>query len=174
MATALKISLEEYLNTSYHPDVEYIDGELKEKPVVRFAHGKVQIRLGVWFWQHRKEWHVEAAVEVRTQVKPDHVRLPDVVVVSASKQEKGALTEPPLIAIEVLSPADTYYDLKSRAADLEQMGVKNIWLIDEQARTAEVWHQGTWQIERSTRLQAVDSAVFLDLDWLWQQMDEEN
>ncbi len=54
------------------------------------------------------------------------------------------------------------------------MGVANIWLIDEEARTARVWRHGAWQLEKSTRVQAVDSLIYLDLDWLWQQMDEEN
>ena len=172
MATAVKISLEEYLNTSYHPDVEYIDGELKGKPVAGFAHGEVQGFIFNWFSRRYTEWNIRCAVETRTQVSTGHVRLPDIVVIAAADRRKGALDRPPLIAIEVLSPTDTYQDLKLRAADLEQMGVTNIWLIDEQARTGEFWQQGTWQLEKSTRLQAVDSPMFLDLDWLWQHMDE--
>ena len=36
MATTAGISIQEYLRTSYTPDCEYIDGELKEKHVVVF------------------------------------------------------------------------------------------------------------------------------------------
>ena len=172
MATTVKVSLQEYLNTSYHPDVEYLDGELKEKPVVKLAHGRIQSLLSVWFWQHRKDWHIQVAVDTRTQVSSDHVRLPDVVVVSANVKERGTLTQAPLVAIEVLSPTDTYYELKQRAADLEQMGVKNVWLIDEDARTAEIWSGGSWHLSESEKVEAVDSPIHLDLNWLWQQMDE--
>jgi Uma2 family endonuclease len=82
MATTTGISLEEYLQTSYRPDREYIDGTLKEKPVVPFVHGRVQMLLGVWFWQHQDEWHTQCAVETRTQVSTAKVRLPDIVVLS--------------------------------------------------------------------------------------------
>jgi len=172
MATAVKVSIEEYLTTSYHPDVEYIDGELKEKPVVQFAHGRVQVLLGVWFWQHEEEWHIVAAAETRTQVNANHVRLPDLVVISSATKERDTLKQPPLIAIEVLSPTDTYQDLKSRAIDLEEMGVKNIWLIDEEARTAEIWRQGSWYLSKAETLHAVDMPLYLNLSWLWQQMDK--
>ncbi len=172
MATAAKVSLEEYLNTSYHPDVEYLDGELKEKPVVGFAHGEVQGFIFSWFSRHYGEWNIRCAVETRTRVSQEHVRLPDVVVIAAGDRRKGALDRPPLIAIEVLSPTDTYQDLKLRAADLEAMGVRNVWLIDEEARTVEVWSEGAWHLARTNKLQALDSRVYLDLDWLWQQLDQ--
>ncbi len=171
MATAARISLEEYMNTSYRPDMEYLDGELREKSMGKIPHGRVQGLLIVRFWLHGEQWHIFAASEVRTQVTPSHVRLPDVVVLPASTEERGALTSPPLVAIEIMSPTDSYNDRRFRAMDLEQMGVKNIWLIDEGARTLEVWRDNAWQLESSTHIQAKNLPVFLDLDWLWQQMD---
>ena len=169
---AYRVSMEEYLRTSYRPDVEYINGELKGKSLVTPAHGKAQTLLGVWFWQHRHEWGIWAAVEARTQVDPDRVRLPDFVVVVRTNREKAALTQPPLAAIEVLSPTDSYKDLKARATDLASMGVQNVWLIDPEARTGEIWSVGEWQLSKTTQLRAVESPIFLDLEWLWEQMDE--
>ena len=175
-ANPVKVSLEEYLRTSYHPDVEYLDGKLGEKPVVGFAHGETQGFLFQWFSQHYAEWNIRCAVETRTQVSASQVRLPDVVVVAAQDRPKdesrGALDKPPLIAIEVLSPTDAYLDLKLRAADLAAMGVPNVWLIDEQARTAEVWADRSWHPVTTTRLEAVNSPIYLDLAWLWQQLDQ--
>jgi Uma2 family endonuclease len=171
MATTTGISLEEYLQTSYRPDREYIDGTLKEKPVVPFVHGRVQMLLGVWFWQHQDEWHTQCAVETRTQVSTAKVRLPDIVVVSADSHEQGTLTTPPLVAIEVLSPSDSYADLRACAEDLTAMGVRNVWLIDPEHRTGEVWRDGYWQPAGSERIEAVDSAIFLDLAWVWSELD---
>jgi Uma2 family endonuclease len=167
-----KISLDEYLRTTYRPDVEYLDGELREKAVVGFAHGETQGFLFQWFSQRYQEWNIRCAVETRTQVSAKQVRLPDVVVIAAPDRTKGALDKPPLIAIEVLSPTDTYLELKARAADLEAMGVPNIWLIDEQARTAEVWANGSWHLQTMTRVEAVNSPIYLDLAWLRQQLDQ--
>ena len=170
--TVSAVSLEEYLATSYHPDVEYVDGQLKEKPVTGFPHGVVQILLGQWFRAHRKEWNILVSVETRTKVDPNRVRLPDVVVVRNGEETRGALVKAPLIAIEVLSPKDSYNDLKDRAADLRAMGTENIWLLDEERRTAEVWTGKQWQLVEGSRLEAVNAPVFLDLDWLWAEVDD--
>ena len=92
---------------------------------------------------------------------------------SKEVRERKQLTVPPLIAIEVLDHADFYVDLKTRAADLYSMGVSNIWLVDPDLHIGEVWRKGSWQPERTGRLQALESPMYLDLDWLWQQLDEE-
>ncbi len=171
--TAVAVSLAEYLTTSYEPDVEYIDGHLKKKPVTGFRHGVIQGLLFTWFREHRKEWGILASVKTRTQVDPDHVRLPDVVVVRKGEQADGALTKAPLIAIEVLSPTDSYSDLKARATDLRVMGTENVWLLDPVRRTAEVWTGKQWQLVEENRLATINSPVYLDLDWLWAEADDE-
>jgi Uma2 family endonuclease len=170
--SATAVSLEQYLNTSYHPDVEYIDGYLKEKPVVGFRHGELQGILCQWFREHRKEWAIKVAVETRTQVTEDRVRLPDVVVVSNTDTSLGTLNNAPLIVIEVLSPTDTYIDLKNRASDLRAMGTENVWLLDPEKRTAEVWNGSAWEPYTGKILQAVNSPMHLDLDWLWTELDD--
>lgn len=48
MATT-KVSLEEYLNTSYRPDVEYIDGELQQRNVGEIEHAKMILAVLLWF-----------------------------------------------------------------------------------------------------------------------------
>lgn len=55
MATAVTASIETYLNTSYFPDVEYLDGVLQEKPAVPIVHGRVQVLIGMWFEDRRRE-----------------------------------------------------------------------------------------------------------------------
>ncbi len=39
MATTTLLSLDEYLKTAYERDVEFVDGGLRERPVVLSAHG---------------------------------------------------------------------------------------------------------------------------------------
>ncbi len=172
-SVATGISLEGYLATSYERPTEYIDGELKEKPLTGMRHGEVQAILSGWFRSHRKEWGIAVSVETHTKVKPTHVRLPDVVVVRKGERVRGTLATAPLIAIEVLSPDDSYEDLKDRAADLHTMGTENIWLLDEKRRTAEVWDGRQWRLFEGPRLQAVNAPVFVDLDWLWAEVDDE-
>jgi Uma2 family endonuclease len=170
--SAATVSIDEYLRTSYRPDVEYIGGQLREKPVVGFPHGVVQGLIFTWFRAHRKEWAIKVAVETRTRVTEDRVRLPDVVVVTDQERSGGALDNAPLIAIEVLSPTDTYLELKRRAADLRAMGTENVWLIDPDLRTAEVWNGQSWEPHPGKILRAVNSPMHLDLNWLWTEFDD--
>ena len=83
MATTA-VSLDAYLNGPVpDPDVEYVDGALKEKPVVKRIHTRLQSILCTWFENHAEEWGVVPSPELRTQVSPTRVRLPDVVVSAA-------------------------------------------------------------------------------------------
>lgn len=64
MAT-VQISLEEYLRSSYHPDCDYIDGEVQERNSGESDHAAVQMFLGNCFFQHRKEWQLHVLPEMR-------------------------------------------------------------------------------------------------------------
>ncbi len=171
--TATLVSLEEYLAASYRPDAEFLNGVLKEKPVVSPPHGKTQMVLGWWFGMHGNEWSVQVVAESRTRVTVDRVRLPDASVLRAGPLPKQALMEPALVAIEVLSETDSYRDLKDRARDLEAMGVPDIWLLDPMTNTAEVWTDGDWRTFSGVRLQAKHPLVYFDLPWLWEQVGTE-
>lgn len=165
------ISIEEYNRTNYHPDVEYIDGELKERPVVQIVHSFLQVILGSWFSNHKKEWGVIAGVETRTQVAPNRVRLPDVVVLKRGRYPQ-TLVDPPLIVIEILSPDDSYVETKRLAVDYQTMGIKNIWLFDPETRTAEMWNGIAWI--PSTRLVVEDSPIYVDVAEMFAELDDDN
>jgi len=143
---------------------------LQEKPVVSPVHGRVQAMLALWFGQREEEWSVQVLVETRTKVSGSKVRLPDVSVLAAGPLPRRALVEAPRLVIEVLSETDTYAELKDRAADLQGMGVENIWLLDPERRTAERWQAGSWLLVREDRLEAAGSPVYLDLAWLWKKL----
>jgi Uma2 family endonuclease len=100
--SAAAVTLAHHLATSYRPDVEFLNGELREKPLVSPVHGRVQMLLGVWFGRHEDEWGVQTLAEARTQVSDHAVRLPDVSVLAAGPLPRRALVKPPLLAIEVL------------------------------------------------------------------------
>lgn len=56
MAATSLIPIKDYLdNTSLHPDVEYIDGELKERNAFVSAHGLTQSLISGWFFAHEDE-----------------------------------------------------------------------------------------------------------------------
>jgi Uma2 family endonuclease len=173
MAVSALVSLEEYLRTSYDPDVEYIDGELREKnAVVQWVHGNLQFLLSVWFGQHRREWKITGGVESRIQVNPERVRLPDVIVDHAG-HHPAVLTAPPLVVIEILSPSDTFAETVEKVQDYLAMGIPNVWIIDPPTRTGFVCNAHA-QPRPTLRFEVANSPIYLDLTLLFAEADEDN
>ena len=81
MAAATRISVAEYLNTTYRPDRDYVDGEVVERKLGEYEHSWPQSRLIIFFGAREKEWHIRVVAEQRVQVKPTRFRIPDVCVV---------------------------------------------------------------------------------------------
>jgi hypothetical protein len=48
------ISLAEYLGTSYRPDREYIDAELRERNLGTWTHARTQALLAAWCGLHEQ------------------------------------------------------------------------------------------------------------------------
>jgi len=134
MATSTRLSLLEYLKTSYRPDREFVDGELVERNVGKWEHARLQALLAVWLGSQEKTWSVKVATEQRVKVSALRVRIPDVMLVSRGPQPE-IIVEPPVLVVEILSPDDTYTETQSRSADYLHMGVPCVWIIDPTSRT---------------------------------------
>ena len=61
------VSLEEYLNTSYDPDVEYVDGVLVERNVGDWLHSLTQRNIVVGLTVRYP--HIYAVPELRSQTR---------------------------------------------------------------------------------------------------------
>ncbi len=79
MASATQITVSEYLDTIYHPDREYVDGELRERNVGKWEHARVQWLLAGWFVKHESAWNVIGSTEQRMRISPTRIRIPDLV-----------------------------------------------------------------------------------------------
>ncbi len=160
MATQTQLSLAEYLKTSYRPDCEYIDGELRERNVGKWEHARLQWLLAQWFGNHEESWCITGSTEQRTWVAGKRVRIPDLVILKAGPQP-AILTEPPLLVIEILSEGDTYSDTEERTADYQRMGVETVWIIDPQTRTGRMCIGSTWTA--ATRLEVPGTPIHVNL-----------
>ncbi len=165
MAAAVAVtpaySIEDYLNgPAPEPDVEYVDGELRERPIVQRIHGRLQSMISAWFEQHVEEWGVVPAVEVRTKVSKSRVRLPDLML-SASGYPHQIQLDPPLIVIEIVSPNETFAELFEKLDDYETMGVLNLWVIHPAQRRG--WTVRDGSLHRTERFAVTDSPIYLDL-----------
>ena len=106
MATALQIPLSEYLATSYRPDREYVDGEVRERNVGKYEHARLQALLAAWFAAHEKSWGIQVVTEQRVQVTPTRVRIPDVAVLPPLPQP-DVIAEPPVLVMPKISPEES-------------------------------------------------------------------
>ena len=169
MATSVLIPIDKYLKTSYRPDREYVDGEVVERNMGKWEHARVQALLTIWFGQHEQQWGIATATVWRTQVSGTRVRIPDVVLVRTGAQP-DVLSDPPVLIVEILSPDDSYSDTQDRAQDYVQMGVKTIWIIDPQTRTARVCSGNTWI--QATRLEVAGTPIYVDVKALFASLDQ--
>lgn len=128
MAVAALVPLSEYLSRTYHPDREYLEGELKERNVGETGHSSAQ-GLSYLYLMTNFMPRFWAGVEVRVQVKADRFRIPDVTVVPGPDPEEPYIRSAPVLAIEVLSPDDTAAELQAKIDDYLSMGIPTVWVI---------------------------------------------
>ena len=166
------MTMEEYLHTAYHPDCDFVDGVVEERNVGDTKHSLLQAELAFWFRSHRADWKVRVMTELRTRVSASRVRLPDVAVALDDEEMKRKIRETPLlIAIEVLSPEDRLPRVLIRLADFWKMGIRNIWVLDPEEKTAFVYTDGGLKLVEVNRLTVAGSLVYLDLTEIFAALD---
>src|SRR5450631_515583 len=129
MATPVLIPVSEYLRTSYKPDRDYVDGEVKERILGETPHATAQGVLVAIFLANRKTWSVRPFTEQRIQTSETHFRVADVCVLRFGDPPGGIVRTPPLICIEVLSPEQSLSDVWGSIHDYLLMGVENVWIL---------------------------------------------
>src|SRR5215469_17157816 len=100
MATSVQVAIETYLKTSYHPDRDYVDGEIEERNLGEFDHATIQMAVLAWFYARRNDWNIHVLPEQRVRVSGMRVRIPDVCLVSRDLPVEQVITHPPLVVVE--------------------------------------------------------------------------
>jgi Uma2 family endonuclease len=134
MAAATQISVTEYLNTTYRPDRDYVDGEVLERNLGEYEHSRPQGIIYAYLFNREKEWKIRVVPEQRVQVKPTRFRIPDVSVVLEGSPVESIFRQPPFLCIEILSKDDSFDSIVDRLDDYLAMGVANVWIVDPRAR----------------------------------------
>jgi Uma2 family endonuclease len=138
MASAAFVSVEEYLNTSYRPDCDYVDGRIVERNLGEQTHSAIQRELIVYLHGRSREWGIEVLPGQRVLVSATRVRVPDIAVLGLPVSEEGIVTSPPHLCIEILSKDDTMEDMQERIEDHLRFGVPYIWVISPRRKKAYV------------------------------------
>lgn len=76
-----------------------------------------------------------------TDYQPTSIRSlqPDLLVVERDDPGGGAVTTPPALAVEVLSPSSRSVDLVLKRELYEQAGVRSYWVVDPDELTVRAW-----------------------------------
>jgi Uma2 family endonuclease len=165
---AVLTTLTEYLKTSYHPDRDFVNGEVQERNLGEFEHAAIQAFLTGWFFQHRHDWQLHVLPEMRIKVSAERVRIPDLCLVYRNTPVERVLTNPPLAVIEILSPEDRVLRYNERLADYRQMGIRHVWVIDPENRMTYDCSTSAWLPTEEFRVP--ETPIFLRLADLWNDL----
>ncbi len=170
MGTTALVSVEEYLSTSYPDgDREYLDGLIVERNMGERHHARIQSLILGYLLVHYKQkfW---SAVEARLKVSARRYRIPDVCLVTGKwpGPERGPLTDPPFLVVEVLSPDDRAGEMEDKTADYLSCGVKYIWVVNPETRRAFVHTADSSREARQGVLRTENPAIDLPLSELFQ------
>ena len=143
------IPVSEYLNTAYRPDVDYIDGELQERNLGELDHSDLQFFFASYINHRRELWAVQAKPELRVQVREDRFRVPDICVLSSNAPREQIVRTPPVLCMEILSPADTIHRMRECDRDFLNMGVREVWLVDPLSRSV-ILCSGSIMVEQTS------------------------
>jgi Uma2 family endonuclease len=134
MAAGTLVSLDEYLNTSYKPDCDYVDGEIQERNLGEKDHSKAQRRVIRYLCAQYPRFAENVYPELRIRIRAARYRIPDVCILSENAPDEQVPAYPPALCIEILSPEDRMSRYLERVNDYFEMGVPHCWIVDPIAR----------------------------------------
>lgn len=164
--TAL-VSVKEYLSTSYHPDVEYVEGELIPRNVGEVDHSRLQLKIGVYLERHEQEWGISLYPECRTLILPKRFRVPDLCVLPGRETDDQIIRKPPFLCIEILSKDDRAEDIQEKIEEYLAFGVKYIWIINPRNRLAYVHTAAGITKAEGGILKTADPEIIVPLATVW-------
>lgn len=133
------LSVEEYLNTAYDPDCEYVDELVLQRNVGEKDHSKAQRDVLLYLCDRGTLWNFFAILSQKIQVSRTRFRIPDICVIVGPEPDEQIFTHPPFLCIEILSPEDRMSRMQVKIDDYLRFGVAYVWVIDPQTRKAWIY-----------------------------------
>jgi Uma2 family endonuclease len=146
-ATKILLTAEEFDNYPFEEDKRYEldEGELIEMTRPAYKHNRVLKKLLIEIELYlRKNPIGEALIsENLYALSASTRRAPDVAVILGNHREELETAKVihivPDIAVEILSPSEAPRMIHRKLKQYFAAGVKEVWLIDPETRTAEIW-----------------------------------
>ncbi len=173
-ASSPAVGVEEYLRSSYHPDVDYVDGDVQERYVGEIEHSDLQGELIAILRGHGAAWGIRAFPEQRVQVSEQNYRVPDICVMPRSWKKTPIIHDAPLLCVEILSPEDSFGRTLQKCRDYLAMGVQEVWVFDPYLREAHILKvDGRINVQRDGLLRLGETKLMLDVQSIFAALDQE-
>ncbi len=127
---------------------ELVKGELRKMAPAGHGHGRVAVRFTWRLAQHVETNNTGAVYAAETgfliSTNPDTVRAPDVAYVSQKRLDEvgkvgGYWPGAPDLAVEVVSPGDTYTEVEEKAIEWLEAGALMVLALNPRKRSVTVY-----------------------------------
>lgn len=131
---------------------ELVKGELRKMSPAGGEHGAVVFNASMVIGAHVKANNLGVCFGAETGFKiasnPDTVRAPDVAFISRERIPESGIPKTfwpgaPDLAVEVLSPGDTYSEVLEKVEDWLDAGVRAVWVVNSKRRGITVYRSMT-------------------------------
>lgn len=150
------------LPMGYGQRYELLRGELHTMTPAGGEHGRIHVKVGAlllnYVLQHNLGEVFGAETGFHIEHDPDTVRAPDVAFLRTERWAEQArrhsfIEGPPDLAVEVVSPGDTSYEVHEKALAWLDAGTRLVWIVHPRSRTITVY----WPDRRSQVFGADDT-----------------
>lgn len=143
--------------------------EERGKPMPTKNHGRIQSRLIVEFSKHQE---FDCISELTVELLPGETKVPDLSIYPRTPMDLlhdvERPTEPPLLAVEIVSPSQGFRDILDKVFFYHAHGVKSVWVVTPPLREVTIFlpdgsresHHGGVVRDPATGLTADLEAVF--------------
>jgi Uma2 family endonuclease len=126
---------------------ELVKGELLTMPPAGFEHGSLESRLTtrLYVFVDGKRLGVVVCGDTGFVLErdPDTLRAPDIAFVRQERVVAKGITKkywegPPDLAIEIISPTDTYYEVDEKVEQWLEAGTELVWIVNPRRKTVTI------------------------------------
>lgn len=168
----IPMSLDEYLQSDFHPDVDYYDGAARERNRGYYPHSRTMVVVGAKLEEKGSACGHHTLMSCRMWVAPDAILVPDLCLIRRSTAREDILVTPPTLCVEIIDDQDTFYRMKRRVDMLLHMGVRHIWLIHDAVAFAYVASEIGFQQPRDGVFRLPGTPIELQLDEVLAALNE--
>ncbi len=124
---------------------EIVDGQLEEKPTAGMRHGGVGMRIGIrlGLYAESNNWGRIYGPSTSFRIGPNE-RMPDLSLIATARipatgETTGVCPIAPDLAVEVVSPSDSWQKVQSRIREYFAAAVRQVWIVSPEFKSVTVY-----------------------------------